>query len=294
MAMRPRTLPAGVTPVVLGSVLAWREGLFTWPATALCLGFAVLVQIGTNFANDYFDYVKGADTPNRVGPTRAVAAGLIQPATMLRATVGVLAAAVGIGCGLIPYGGWGLIGIGIVSVLCAVGYTGGRYPLAYLGLGDIFVFIFFGPVAVGFTFFVHTSYFSIEALGAGLGVGALAMNILVVNNLRDRETDRSCGKRTLAVRFGRRCALVQYQVGLSVAIGAYLFLWAPSPYSIGIRDTVLIVSGLILLAEHWRLSRRLVKAVEGPPIGHTFNAILSGTARFLALYGLGVSMGLLW
>ena len=291
--MRPRTLPAAVIPVVLGSLLAWREGLGIGLAAGLCLSFAVLVQIGTNFANDYFDWVKGAETPERIGPTRAVAAGLIEPATMLRATIGVLAVALGVGCALIPYGGWELIGVGLVSVLCAIGYTGGPYPLAYRGLGDLFVFVFFGLVAVGFTFFVQAGYFSTEAWIIGAGVGALATNILCVNNLRDRDTDRRANKRTLVVRFGRRFALAQYQLGFAAAMGALFILWARHPHSSASGNAINLLWGCVLIPEHWRLSRRLVKAEKTKPVGLAFNEVLKGTARLLVLYGLLLGVGLL-
>src|SRR4051812_44841027 len=141
-AARPRTLPAAFAPVLVGSALAWHDAHFSAAAAALCLGFALLVQIGTNFANDYYDFLRGADSVTRVGPRRAVAAGLISPATMKRAMTAVFVSAFVIGLGLVAWGGPWLIAIGVASILCGIAYTGGPWPLAYHGLGDVFVFIF--------------------------------------------------------------------------------------------------------------------------------------------------------
>ncbi|HSH93539.1 MAG TPA: 1,4-dihydroxy-2-naphthoate polyprenyltransferase, partial [Roseimicrobium sp.] len=202
-AARPRTLPAAVAPVLVASALAMRDDLFNAQAALSCLVFALLIQIGTNFANDYYDFIKGADTAERVGPRRAVAAGLVAPAAMKRAMIGVFAVAFLAGLSLLGFGGWPLLLIGVASILCGIAYTGGPYPLGYNGLGDVFVFVFFGLVAVGATYFVQTGLVTGEVLLLGSGIGALATNILVVNNYRDVETDAKAGKRTLAVRFGR-------------------------------------------------------------------------------------------
>jgi 1,4-dihydroxy-2-naphthoate polyprenyltransferase len=184
-ASRPRTLPAAIAPVLAASALAWRDGDFVAPAALACLAFALLVQIGTNFANDYYDFVKGADTGERVGPARAVASGWVQPATMKRAMLAVFALAFASGLTLLGYGGWPLLIIGVTSIICGIAYTGGPYPLGYNGLGDVFVFIFFGLVAVGATYFVQAGVVTSQAWLIGAGVGALAANILVVNNYRD-------------------------------------------------------------------------------------------------------------
>ncbi|MGF1448075.1 MAG: 1,4-dihydroxy-2-naphthoate polyprenyltransferase [Opitutales bacterium] len=226
LAARPRTLGAAVAPVMVGTVLAYAAGQFEPIAAVLCLLFAVLIQVGTNYANDYFDAVKGADTPERAGPTRAVAAGLIAPQTMKRGAFGVLAVAFLVGMGLVPFGGWWLVGVGVVSVISAVAYTAGPLPLAYVGLGDVFVFIFFGLVAVGFTYFVQVGSFSEEAWLAGACCGALAVNILVVNNVRDRISDEKVGKRTLAVRFGRMFSIIQFSLAnlLASFVPVYLYV----------------------------------------------------------------------
>ena len=209
-AIRPRTLVAAIVPVMVGCSLAHAGGSFTPLPAFLCLGFALLVQVGTNFANDYYDFRKGADGPERLGPARTVSSGLIAPGVMWRAMVCVLVLAFVVGLGLLPFGGWKLLCVGLASLVCAIAYTGGPFPLAYLGLGDVFVIAFFGLVAVAFTFFVQAGAFTADAWLAGLAVGLVINNLLVVNNYRDMEEDRRSRKRTLAVRFGRPFSLWQF------------------------------------------------------------------------------------
>jgi 1,4-dihydroxy-2-naphthoate octaprenyltransferase len=215
--MRPRTLPAAIAPVLVGSALAWRAGSFVPAAALLCLAFALLVQIGANFANDYYDFLQGADTHERVGPLRAVAAGLVTPAAMKRAMALVFGLAFATGLALVAWGGWWLVAVGVASIACAVAYTGGPYPLGYHGLGDVFVFVFFGLVAVGGTFYVQAGVVTAASVWAGAAVGALATNILLVNNYRDAETDAKAGKRTVVVRFGRGYARIQFAAAHALA-----------------------------------------------------------------------------
>ena len=217
LASRPKTLPAAACPVAAGSVLAYADGVFQWIPASLALAFALLVQIGTNFANDYFDFKKGADTEKRKGPARAVASGWITPQAMLRATILVLAIAFICGLCLIPFGGWMLLGIGILSIACAIAYTGGPYPLAYKGLGDVFVILFFGIVAVCFTYYVQAGVFTWVSLAVGIAIGLLINNLLVINNVRDIDEDRGSNKMTLPARYGRNFGLVQYQMSITVA-----------------------------------------------------------------------------
>jgi 1,4-dihydroxy-2-naphthoate polyprenyltransferase len=217
-ASRPRTLPAAVAPVLVGTAMAAHDHHFVAPAACLCLAFALLVQIGTNFANDYYDFIHGADTAARVGPRRAVAAGLVSPAVMRRAMAGVFSAAFGLGLGLIHWGGPWMLAIGIASIVSGIAYTGGPWPLGYRGFGDLFVFVFFGLVAVATTYFVQVGRISEHSLLAGVPIGLLAANILVVNNYRDADTDAVAGKRTLVVRFGRRFARVQFGMSIAVAL----------------------------------------------------------------------------
>ena len=180
----------------------------------------MLIQIGTNLANDYYDHKRGGDTGDRVGPVRVTQAGLLPPNTVRNGAFLVLAVALLLGIYLVNIGGWPIVIIGITSLVCAVAYTGGPFPLAYHGLGDLFVFVFFGLVAVGGTYWVQALDYGPDALLAGAGMGALATAILVVNNLRDLETDDRAGKRTLAVRIGRTGTKIEFMALLALAFGA--------------------------------------------------------------------------
>jgi 1,4-dihydroxy-2-naphthoate octaprenyltransferase len=281
LAARPRTLPAAVAPVIAGSALAWHDGRFAPLAAVICLVFALLIQIGTNFANDYFDFVKGADTAERVGPRRAVAAGLVAPDTMRRVMVLTFAAAFVVGLFLLKFGGWPLLVIGVASIVCGIAYTGGPYPLGYNGLGDVFVFIFFGLVAVCATYFVQAGRVSAEAFVVAVGIGALATNILLVNNYRDVETDQKAGKRTLVVRLGRGFARIQFAASLVLALAVPGML-----LSLGFSRWVLLP--LILLPLAWRHIQRL-KTVKTPI---ELIALLGDTGKFLALYSITLSAGI--
>jgi 1,4-dihydroxy-2-naphthoate octaprenyltransferase len=280
-ATRPKTLPAAVAPVLLGTAVAVADAGFDWRPAAICLAFALLVQIGTNFANDYLDGIKGTDTEARLGPRRAVAAGLIAPATMKRATILVLAVGFCVGLGLIPFGGWWLLVVGVASVACAWLYTGGPYPLAYNGLGDVFVVLFFGFIAVGCTYYVQTGTVTVDVLLLGLGGGLLVNNILVVNNYRDLEEDRAAGKRTLVVLLGRRWALVQYVVSTLLAGLVVLWFWWQ-----GAGNLVLL--GLAPVLYSFQLAGRLSRTA-GP---QDFLQALKGSALVVAAFGLLFSLGL--
>jgi 1,4-dihydroxy-2-naphthoate octaprenyltransferase len=219
MAARPKTLGAAVAPVVVGTAMAVEAGAWHGPSAALALLGAVLIQVGVNYHNDYYDYLKGADTDDRVGPTRVTQAGLVDPDTMRRATILVFATAVLAGLYLIWRGGWPVLAIGVASIAAAVAYTAGRYALAYTGLADLFVFVFFGPVAVGGTYYVQALTLTPDVLLAGAGPGLLSVGILLVNNIRDVDQDRRAGKQTLVVRIGRRAAIGLYA---ACAMGALL------------------------------------------------------------------------
>lgn len=282
LAARPRTLAAAVVPVIAGTALAAR--LAEWAATPalLCLAFALLVQIGTNFANDYFDFVKGADSADRVGPTRVVAAGLVSMKAMRQAIAGVFVLAFLVGLNLVPYGGWPLLFVGGSSILCGLAYTGGPYPFAYHGLGDLFVFVFFGLVAVGFTFFVQTGFFAWEVWLTGAAVGGLATNILVVNNLRDQKTDAAAGKATLVVRYGRRQAVIQFRIALVLsALVPLLFLLN------GYGAPILLP---LLLAP---LGIKIYRRVREVHSGGGFHSLLAQSGGLLIAYGFLLSLGFL-
>ena len=281
-ASRPRTLPAAVAPVLVGSGLAWRDGHFDGRATGLCLGFALLVQIGTNFANDYYDFIKGADTAARVGPRRAVAAGLIAPATMRRAMWAVFATAFACGLGLIAWGGPGLLAVGVASIVCGLAYTGGPWPLGYHGLGDVFVFLFFGLVAVGATYFVQAGRLATDAVIAAIPIGLLTANILVVNNYRDVATDAAAGKRTLVVRFGRGFARAQFGVSLAVALVAVPLLLAWK------ERCAWRLLPLVLAPMAWGQIRRLRR--QNDPVEQV--RLLGDAGKLLALYALALTAGL--
>jgi 1,4-dihydroxy-2-naphthoate polyprenyltransferase len=285
-ATRPRTLPAALAPVVVAVALVARASEVNWAAAAVCLGFALLVQIGTNFANDYYDFVKGADTAERVGPRRAVASGLIAPGTMRAAMAVVFAAAFLLGLTLLSYGGWPLLVVGVASIACGVAYTGGPYPLAYYGWGDVFVFIFFGLVAVGATVFVQTGTVPLAAWVAGAALGALATNILVANNYRDVETDARAGKRTLLVRWGRGYGRAQFAVAHVVAVAAPLVLAARGELSAVAAGVVALAAALVGVRQGAQLA-----AASDPA---RCIALLGATGRWLALYGGLLAGALLW
>jgi 1,4-dihydroxy-2-naphthoate polyprenyltransferase len=279
-AARPRTLPAAVAPVLVGSALALRDGRFGAWAAADCLVFALLIQIGTNFANDYYDFVHGADHGGRVGPTRAVAAGWVAPAAMRRAMWAVFAAAFLVGLALVARGGPWLLVIGIASIVCGIAYTGGPYPLGYHGLGDLFVFVFFGLVAVGATYYVQAGRVSAAALLAAVPIGLLAANILLVNNYRDAETDAAAGKRTLVVRFGRGFARAQYGTSLAVALAVPAAEWARGGGWASLLP-------LALAPRAWSLARRLRTRESAPERIR----LLGDTAQFLAAYAVLFALG---
>jgi 1,4-dihydroxy-2-naphthoate polyprenyltransferase len=281
-AARPRTLPAAVAPVLMGSALAAHDGRFEVVAAVLCLGFALLVQVGTNFANDYYDFVNGADTAARVGPRRAVAAGLVSPAQMRRVMFAVFAAAFGLGLSLIAWGGPWLLVVGLSSIAAGIAYTGGPFPLGYRGLGDLLVFIFFGLVAVNATYFVQTGTVTADGVLAAVPIGLLAANILLVNNYRDAETDAVAGKRTLVVRLGRGWARVQFIASLAMAAAMPEIFWTR-----GYRPWCLLP--LLLLPWGFAQARRLNTHASAPELIR----LLGDSGKLLALYAALFGLGLL-
>jgi 1,4-dihydroxy-2-naphthoate octaprenyltransferase len=281
-ASRPRTLPAAVSPVIVGSAMAGHDHRFDPAAAALCLAFALLVQVGTNFANDYYDFLHGADTAARVGPRRAVASGLVAPRFMRRAMAIVFAAAFAIGLGLIHWGGPWMLAVGVASIICGVAYTGGPWPLGYHGLGDVFVFVFFGLVAVTTTYFVQAGHVSGHAVLASIPVGLLAANILLVNNYRDAETDAAANKRTLVVRFGRPYARAQFAASVWTAFAMPLVFRATG-YG---WWCLLPILAAPLAALH---VRRL--AAGTTPLEHV--ALLGDTGKLLAIYSALFAAGVL-
>jgi 1,4-dihydroxy-2-naphthoate octaprenyltransferase len=281
LAARPKTLWAAVGPVTIGTAMARADGGMHGPSAVACLLGAILLQIGTNFCNDYADYIKGADTPHRVGPARAVASGWIAPRQMLIATVVVFALAA-IVCGyLVVRGGWPMLALGFISILAGIAYTAGPYPLAYLGLGDLFVLVFFGPVAVAGTHFVQTVEFSWLAVIAGIAPGLLSVAILTANNLRDVESDRLADKRTLAVRFGVAFARWEYVFCLIVAAAWPLLM----VHLAGPQHSNAMVACMVFFVG-WPVLRMMVTRS-----GRELNPALGMTALLLLFYSISFSFG---
>ena len=196
MAIRPRTLPAAAAGVIMGSALAWEDGYFRWDAFIVCLLVALLLQVGSNLANDVFDFERGTDTAERMGPTRVTQAGLLTPSQVKYGMAVVFGLAAVLGLYLAWIGGWVIIAIGVAAILSAIAYTGGPFPLGYYGLGDLFVFLFFGIAAVAGTYYIHTGSVSLAAWWMTIPPGLIITAILVVNNFRDLENDRKARKHT--------------------------------------------------------------------------------------------------
>lgn len=279
-AARPATLTAALVPVIVGSAVAFFEHAFRWDtALAAALGSGA-IQIGTNFANDVFDAEKGADTPDRLGPVRAVASGLLTAAQMRRAMILTFAFATLVGLYLVATSGLPIVLIGVLSIASGIAYTGGPYPLGYNGLGDVFVMLFFGFVAVCGTEYVQTGAVSSLGVLASIPVGAIATAILVVNNVRDRNTDVGAGKRTLVVRHGRRFGELEYAglflASYGTAIGLAILLRAPA-----------IALPCLSIPIALRLFTAL-RTQEGTPL----NAVLASTAKLLLVFGVLFALGI--
>lgn len=282
-AARPKTLGAAFVPVLVGATIAYQHELINWTATTVALICAFLIQIGTNFANDYFDFVKGADTEERIGFERATAKGLVSPKTMLNATIICMTLAFVFGLYLVWVGGTVVLIIGLLSLLFGVLYTGGPFPLGYNGLGDLFVFIFFGIVAVMTTYYVNTLTWSMDTFWASLAVGALCTNILVVNNLRDVEQDKIAGKKTLGVLFGETMLKMEYTFMLILAFAIPPHFYFQLDYKVWIFLPFLIVPVALLHA----------KTIWTETEKKNLNQQLEKTAKFMTIFGLLFSIGII-
>jgi 1,4-dihydroxy-2-naphthoate polyprenyltransferase len=284
VAARPRTLPAAVSPVLVGTSLAIGEGTFRPLAFVCALIGSIFIQIGTNLSNDYSDARRGADTEDRLGPVRVTAGGLMPPRTVLIGTYVAFGIAVLAGVYLIAIAGWELLLVGAASILAGVLYTGGPRPYGYEGLGEVFVFLFFGVVAVVGSYFVQTEDLRWEAFALSVPVGLLAAAILLVNNIRDADTDRRAGKRTLAVRLGRARARALFVGCIAVA-----YLAVPLVALFG-RD----ISPLVLLALlSLPLAVPLIRTVRERTDGASLNQALAKTGMLLAVFSVLLSIGLL-
>ena len=281
LASRPRTLFAAAAPAVVGSAIAIRDGGFAlWPALAALLG-ALLLQVGSNLANDVFDFQRGADAPDRVGPLRVTQAGLLAPAQVLRGMWIVFALSLIPGLYLAARGGWPVVAIGVSAIAAAILYTGGPLPYGYKGLGEIFVFVFFGLVAVSGTYYVQTNTLSWLAIAAGIPIGLLTSAILGVNNLRDIGPDQAAGKITLAVRLGMRGARLEYLLLVGMAFAA-----PPALFAAGLASAWVMLTWLSMpLAER---QARIVVTQSGAAL----NAALAGTAMLTFVFSLLFAAGL--
>ncbi|MDJ0869797.1 MAG: 1,4-dihydroxy-2-naphthoate polyprenyltransferase [Myxococcota bacterium] len=282
LAARPRTLPVALAPVAVGTAVAASLGAArAGPALAAALG-ALLITIGTNLANDVFDAEQGADGADRIGPPRAVQMGWLSPAAVRLAMAAVFAAATAVGVYLVALGGWPVVWIGLLSIAAGIAYTGGPWPLGYHGLGDLTVLVFFGGVAVAGTVWVQALALPPVTWAAALPVGALATAVLVVNNLRDVDSDRRAGKRTLAVRLGRRAARLEYAALLAAAYAVPLALWLATP-----RPAWVLLPLLSL-----PLAAPLLRCVATRRDGPALNEALAGTARLELVFALLLAAGL--
>ncbi len=277
---RLRTLPVSLSGVIIAIGLAVWHGHFKWVPAVLCLVFAVMAQIVSNTANEYFDYLQGADKPGRVGPRRGVTEGDIKPTTLRNVTFGLLALACAVGCCLIPYGGWWLLPVGIIIALAALAYSTGPYPLSYHGLGELTVFIFFGLVPVNLTYYVQALRIDPLVVMASITIGLLGVNVLLVNNYRDVEDDREAGKRTSVVIFGRAPAALAYLINGYAGMGMLSVLWVMIVLGKVMPLWVLVIPVIYLVlhtATWYKLTHRE---------GSALNPLLGETARNMLIFTL--------
>lgn len=297
MAARPQTLPAGSAPVVVGVGLALHNGVFAWLPAVAALAGALLIQVGTNFANDYYDAVHGADTADREGFTRVTAGGIISPDQVRLAMVGTYALAVLVGLYLVAIGGLPILIVGVTSIIAGILYTGGPYPYGYRGLGDLFVFVYFGVVAVTGTYYVQAITFTgvglfpltvpsetlpLVAVIVSLPAACISTAILVVNNVRDRETDAASGKRTLAVLLGYRWSRIEFSVLIGVAYLVPVALALDSRFSSWVLAPLLSLPLAIMV---WR-------TVMARTDGEALNPALERVGRTLFVHSLLFAAGL--
>jgi 1,4-dihydroxy-2-naphthoate octaprenyltransferase len=281
LAIRPKTLPAAIAPVMIGTAMAFGDGVHHFGAAILCLLAALAIQIGTNLANDYYDFKKGTDTEHRIGPTRVTQAGLIPPETIKWAFILSFVMAAVFSLWLIQRGGKPILIIGILAVLSGIFYTAGPWPLGYIGLGDLFVLIFFGPVAVAGTYYVQSYEMNAAVILAGIAPGLISVAILTVNNLRDIDSDRAAGKRTLAVRFGRSIAAAEYLFSILMATAIPVLIY----YLIIDHKNILTCVIVSLIAVP------TIKTVLMESDGEILNHALARTGTLLMIYSVLFSIG---
>jgi len=278
---RPKTLAASIAPVLVGGAMAYGDGAMSWLTFVVTLLSAIFIQIGTNFANDYYDYINGSDTEGRVGPIRGMHTGEVTLSQMKVAFVIAFALAILLGVFLVLKGGLPILVIGIVSVICGYLYTAGPFPLAYVGLGDIFVLIFFGPVATAGTYFLQRGEINPNVIIAGLATGLLAVAILTVNNYRDYESDKAVRKNTLVVRIGRSFGIYEYAFCLLVASSIPIYLCFVNSHRLGCLLSLITLPMAIMMI-------RRIALRPGPEI---LNNLLAGTGKLLILFSLLFAIG---
>ena len=275
-ALRLRTLPVSLSGVVIAVALAHYRGCLQWTPAVLCLLFALLAQIVSNLANEYYDFLRGADKKGRVGPRRGVTEGDIKPDTLKWVTVCTLVAACAVGCGLLFYGPWWLLVVGVVIALAALAYSAGPYPMSYHGLGEAAVFVFFGLVPVNLTYFIQSGAFDAIVVFASISIGLMGVNVLLVNNYRDMEDDIDAGKHTSVVIFGRKLAATAYLINGFVAVSILSPLWVRLTL---FSSWLCLVPAVVYLAIHtanwWKLCHST---------GAALNPLLGATARAMLLF----------
>lgn len=281
IAFRPKTLSASIAPVFIGTAMAFGDGIQHFPTAIVCLFAALAIQIGTNIANDYYDFKKGADTKERIGPARVTQAGLIQPSTVKQAFIISFSIAALLSVWLIARGGWPIFIIGVLAIASGIFYTAGPRPLGYIGLGDIFVLIFFGPVAVAGTYYVQSFEINMAVILAGFAPGFISVAILTINNLRDINSDKAAGKLTLAVRYGRSFAITEYLTSIIAASLIPVFIY----WMIEDRIAILICSALTFAAIP------VIKTVCEKTDGPSLNNALAQTGKLLMIYSILFSIG---
>ena len=285
---RLRTLPVSLSGVIIAIGLAKWHHHFQWTPALLCLAFALLAQIASNTANEYFDYLQGTDKPGRVGPRRGVTEGDIKPRTLRNITFGLLALACAICCCLSPYGGWWLVPAGIIIVLGALAYSTGPYPLSYHGLGELMVFIFFGLVPVNLTYYVMALRFDPLVILFSITIGLLGVNVLLVNNYRDVEDDRAAGKKTQTVMKGRPVTAFAYFLNGYVGMAMLTVFWFMIIMSRGkVLPLWTLAIPLLYLVMHtatWNKLRHRDGAALNPLLGETARNMLIFTILFTIVF----------
>ena len=283
---RPKTLPVSMSGVIIAIGLAKWHHHFQWVPALLCLAFALLAQIASNTANEYFDYLRGTDNPGRVGPRRGVTEGDIRPKTLRNVTFGLLALAGVVGCGLIPYGGWWLLPVGIIIALAALAYSTGPYPLSYHGLGELTVFIFFGLVPVNLTYYVMALRFDPLVVLFSITIGLLGVNVLLVNNYRDVEDDREAGKKTQTVLKGRPATAFAYLLNgyTGMAILAVFWVMIVMGKVLPLWTLLIPVLYLVMHTVTWHRLKHRDGAALNPLLGATACNMLIFTILFTIVF----------